>query len=216
MKTDFFSMVMNHFQYLVADYGFSVKKVEKSELAPEIEGRIELENLTTFVTISSEQWAAGASVGRVRDDKYRFFLDPRTIHEYLSLTEADKRLVYSFDPEDRRKVKTLIHQVSLFHSKKDFHSIVEDIESQLADYSKWLRQYAEPFLRGDFSRWLEIYEYRVYRHRAEHIRSGKEEFVRTVGQNKDKRVSIFQGSLDYLEKLREEDGKDRFTRPTSE
>jgi hypothetical protein len=204
MKTTFFSMVMNHFQYLVADYGFAVKKVEKSERNPEIEGRIEFETSATFVTVSSEQWAAGASVGRVKDDRYRFFLNPATIHEYVVLTESDKKLVCSFDPKDDRKARTIIHQTRLLYNKDDSNNIVEDIDSQLADYSKWLRQYAEPFLRGDFSQWLEIYEYKISRTQAAYIRSGKEEFVRTVGRNKEERISIFQSSLDYLEKLREE------------
>src|SRR5258705_2277171 len=161
MKTTFFSMVMNHFQYLVADYGFAVKKVEKSERNPEIEGRIEFETSATFVTVSSEQWAAGASVGRVKDDRYRFFLNPATIHEYVVITESDKKLVCSFDPKDDRKARTIIHQTRLLYNKDDSNNIVEDIDSQLADYSRWLRQYAEPFLRGDFSQWLEIYEYKV-------------------------------------------------------
>jgi hypothetical protein len=206
MKTTFFSMVMNNFQYLVDQYGFAVIKTENSEHNPEIGGRIEFETTTTFVTVSSEQWAVGATVGRVKDDKYRFFLNPSTIHEYIVLTESDKKLVCSLDAKDNRKAKTVIHQTRLLHSKDNSNSVIEDINSQLADYSRWLRQYAEPFLRGDFSQWLELYEYKVIRSRAAHIRSGKEEFVRTIGQDKDEQISIFQSSLDYLEKLREEHG----------
>jgi hypothetical protein len=216
MKRTFFSMVMNHFQYLITDYDFSVEKVEKSERASEIEGRIEFESSTTFVTVSGEQWGIDVSVGRAKDDKYYYFLDPRTIYEYLSLAEADKQLICSFDPKDDRKAKMITHKTRLLHKKEDANSLDQDIDNQLSDYSKWLRQYAEPFLRGDFSHWFEIYEFIVNRQRAEHNRSGKEEFVRTVGQSKDKRVSVFQGSLDYLEKLKEEYGKGRFTRPTSE
>lgn len=204
MKASFFSMAMKHFQYLISEYGFTVNKVERSERDPVIEGRIEFETPYTFVTVSGEQWGVGASVGRMKDDRYRFFLDPRTIYEYQSLTEAEKQLVCSFDRKDDRKARILMHQLKLIHHKNDSNSVVEDIESQLADYSKWLRQYAEPFLRGDFSRWLEIYEFTVNRQRAEYIRSGKEEMVRTVGPNKDERISIFQGGLDYLVKLREE------------
>ena len=206
MKTTFFSMVMNNFQYLVDEYGFAVIKAENSERNPEIEGRVEFETPTTFVTVSSEQWAVGAAVGRLKDDKYRFFLNPATIHEYIVLTESDKKLVCSLDAKDNRKAKTVIHQTRLLHSKDNSNSVIEDINSQLADYSRWLRQYADPFLRGDFSQWLKLYEYKVIRSRAVHIRSGKEEFVRTIGQNKDERISIFQSSLDYLEKLREEYG----------
>jgi hypothetical protein len=207
MTTTFFSMVMKHFQYLIKDYGFVVKKVEETERAPEIEGRIEFESLTTFVIISGEQWAAGTSVGRIKDDRQRYFLNPAEIHEYLSLTEFDKKLLLSLDPKDNRKARIVSNQIRLLHNKKDSSSIIEDIDNQLSDYSKWLRQYAEPFLRGDFSQWLGIYEYKIARNRAAYIRSGKEEFVRVVGRSKDEKESIFQNSLDYLKSLREEYGK---------
>ena len=207
MEKTFLSFVMNHFQYLVSDYDFSVKKIEISGRAPEIEGRIELENVTTFVTVSSEQGAVGASVGRVKDDKYRFFLNPTTIHEYIVLTESDKKLVCSLDPKDDRRVRMIIHKIRLVHQKDDSDNFIGDVNKQLFDYSQWLQQYAKPFLQGDFSQWLKVYEYKVARTRSAYIRSGKVELVRAVGLNKDERISIFQSSLDYLEKLREEYGK---------
>lgn len=204
MTTTFFSMVMKHSQCLIEDYGFVVKKVEETERAPEIEGRIEFESLTTFVIISGEQWAVGTSVGRIKDDRQRYFLNPAEIHEYLSLTESDKNLLLSLDPKDNRKARIVSNQIRLLHNKRDLTSIIEDIDNQLGDYSKWLRQYAEPFLRGDFSQWLSVYEYKTARNRAAYIRSGKEEFVRVVGRSKDEKESIFQNSFDYLESLREE------------
>jgi hypothetical protein len=206
MKKTFLTMVMNHFQYLIADYGFLVTKAEESEHNLEIEGRIEFESPVTFVTVSAEQLGVNVSVGRVKDDKYYYFLDPRSIYEYLSLSEADKWLVCSFDPKDDRRARMVISQIRLLHESKDTNDIEEDIDEQLSNYSKWLRQYAEPFLRGDFSRWLEIYQFMVTRQRAAHIRSGREEFVRTV--QPDKRVSIFQNKLDYLRKLRDEYGNE--------
>lgn len=200
-------MVMDYFRYLVTEYGFTVKKVEESERDPETEGRVELETSMTFVTVSSEQWTVSVSVGRVQDDKYRFFLNPLILYEYNMLTIPDKKLVCSLDPKDDRQAKMIIRQISLPYKKSSSNSVFDDIAGQLSNYSKWLRQYAEPFLRGDFSQWLAIYEYRVSRMRAAHIRSGKEEFVRTTTRANDKRVSIFQNNLDYLEKLKKEHGK---------
>lgn len=200
-------MVMNHFEYLITDYDFFLKKMETSERAPETEGLIEFETSKTFVTVSAEQWAAGACVGRVKDDKHRFFLDPSTIHEYVTLAESDKKLVCSLDPRDDRKARALIHQIRLSHKKNDNSSLLEEIDSQIANYALWLRRYATPFLQGDFSQWLDIYEYKVARNRAAHIRSGKKEFVRVAGMRPDEKESIFQTSLDYLAKLRSEFGK---------
>ena len=71
----------------------------------------------------------------------------------------------------------LLQQKRLRPKMKDSSNSIEYIESQLADYSRWLRQYTEPFLKGDFSQWLRIYEYKVRRARTARIRSGKDEFV---------------------------------------
>jgi len=204
MNKDFYSMVMKHFNYLVTDYGFVVKKAEISENRSQTEGRIEFETATTFVTVSGEQFGADACVGRLKDDKYYHCLDPRAIYEYLSLTQADKEIICSFNPSDDRKARVIVHQNRLLHSKRDSSNHVEDIENQIADNSRWLRQYAKPFLRGDFSRWLEIYEFMVTRQRAERARAGKDELVQVVGRGKNHRESVFQSSLDYLERLRKE------------
>ena len=81
---------MNKFKYLISDYGFAVKIVDESQRNPQIEGRIEFETATTFVTVSCDQWVISVSFGRVKDDKYRFFLYPEIVHEYFVLSEADK------------------------------------------------------------------------------------------------------------------------------
>jgi hypothetical protein len=210
MKNKFISLVDKHFDYLVSEYNFTINKEEESKLHPEIEGRVEYESFTTFVTVSSEQWTVNVNVGRLKDNKYHYFLDPRSIYEYLVLTETEKKLVCSLDPRDNRKAKLLLRQKRLLHKEKDFNNSVSRIESQLADYSKWLRQYADPFLRGDFSKWLDIYEFLIARQFAEHIRSGKDEFVlRFIGLDEKgepvhEKRKIFQNSFDYLEKLKHE------------
>lgn len=203
-------MAMNKFKYLISDYGFAVKKVDESKRNPQTEGRIEFETSMTFVTVSCEQWAVNVSFGRVKDDKYRFFLYPEIIHEYFALIESDKKLVCSIDPKDDKKAKMIIHQIQLQHNQNNSNSSVERIESQLTNYSKWLRQYAEPFLQGDFSQWLKIYEYKVSRSRTARIRSGKDEFslhfvrLDENGKPVHEKRSVFQASFDYLERLREE------------
>lgn len=207
METNFSSKAVQHFQYLITDYAFIVKKSETSKRSPETEGRIEFENSSTFVTVSSEQWVVGASVGRVIDDKYRYFLNPLTIREFTVLTESDKKMILSLDPKDDTKARMILRQIRSFHQRDISNDATANVDAQLADYSRWLRQYAEAFLHGNFAQWLQIYEYQVSAHRAAHIRSGKKEFVRTTSQIKDEQISIFQNSLDYLARLREEYGK---------
>lgn len=204
MNTFFFLNAMKHFNYLVTDYGFEVKWVEESEHHPQIEGRIEFENNSSFVTVTGEQFGADACVGRIMDDKHTYNLDPRTIHEYLSLTESEKQLIYSHNIEDDRKARLIIHQARLNHTKIKTDKIVDEIDSQLSDYSKWIRLYAEPFLRGDFSKWLEIYEYKINRNRAAYARSGKKEIIQINNRGTYYMRSVFKDSLEYLERLRDE------------
>jgi hypothetical protein len=205
METSFYSIVMNYFNYLVTDYSFSVQKVEEGHSSISPEGRIDFETHSSFVTVVSDRGTAGATIGRIVDDKYTYYLNPITIHEYLTFTDFDKKLLYSLDPSESRKAKMILRQARLTH-QVDLADPFVDIETQLADYAKWLRQYAEPFLRGDFSQWLEIYEYKVLSARAAYIRSGKEEYVRTVTNDQDKHISIFQTDFDYLNRLRQEYG----------
>ena len=204
MNTDFYSMVMKHFSYLTTSYGFVVKNVTRSERRPMTEGRVEFESTTSFVTVSGEQGAAGAVFGRVQDDKYKYFLSPTAVYEYYSFTESEKRLACSVDPNDDRKIRILAYEKRLVPSETNANNAAEVIERDLADYSNWLRQYSEPFLRGDFSSWLEIYEYKVNRNRSAYARSGKKEFVPAGSQDKDHRESVFRSSLAYLERLRKE------------
>jgi hypothetical protein len=67
-------------------------------------------------------------------------------------------------------------------------------------------------LKADFSRWPEFYEYKIYRARAEHLRSGKNElgFVRVKDQDGNWKLvqqSIFKDKLEHAEKLKKEFSK---------
>ncbi len=205
METTFYSMVMKYFSYLVTDYSFIVKKVDEGSPSISPDGRVDFETHLSFVMVMSDRGTAGATIGRMVDDKYRYFLNPIIIHEYLTLSDSDKKLLYSLDPNDSRKVKMMLRQTRLTHLVNPPDPYV-DIETQLADYSRWLHQYADAFLRGDFSRWLDIYEHKVLSSRAAYIRSGKQELVRTVSDDPDKRISVFQSDFEYLDRLRQEYG----------
>lgn len=207
MQTDFLANVMKYFDYLVTEYGFHVVKVNISKRSPNTEGRIEFESPTTFVVVSSEQWTAGAIIGRIQDDRYRYFLNPLQIRKYYVLTETDKKLLASLDPKDDPRARLLHRAANLTRTKDSNESTEAYIFAQLSDYSKWLREYANPFLLGDFTLWPQIYEFSVINSRAAHIRSGKNEFARSISQNKEESISIFQNDFDYLERLKKEYGK---------
>lgn len=84
-----------------------------------------------------------------------------------------------------------------------------ELERQLAEEAHLLRKYADPFLRGDFSRWLEINEYWATKTRAEYARrhNGKDyvEWIMKRGEDGVMR-KLGEKTLaqDYLEELRKE------------
>jgi hypothetical protein len=77
-------------------------------------------------------------------------------------------------------------------------------------HAYWIRQYADPFLRGDFSVWLEIHEYKLARMIGEVRQSGKREVKgRFVGLSPARkaiyaREHMFQSDVDYLARLKAE------------
>ena len=79
----------------------------------------------------------------------------------------------------------------------------------MKNYANWLKDHAALCLKGDFSRWPEIYEYKIHRARADHLRKGKDElgYVQVKDENGDwklTRQSIFKDELEHIERLKEE------------
>ena len=209
MQITFNSMVEEHFHYLIDEYNFRVVKV-REEIQHDVaaEGYVEYESPTTFVTVTGEWYWNGVVFGRSKDDR-RFSLSAEQIYEYISLTPDERGLVCSHDPNDDRAAALLVASKELQHEKRHFDSKAEEIDSQLSDHAGWLKIYAEPFLTGDFSQWLEIYEYKVSRMIAELKRSGKKEYsLRLAGKDENGKAihineHVFIKSLDYLAQLRE-------------
>jgi hypothetical protein len=77
-------------------------------------------------------------------------------------------------------------------------------------HARWLRQYAHPFLCGDFSLWLPIHEYRLARMIGEVRQSWKREVSRRlVGLTEGRKAiyvqeHMFQSDVDYLARLKAE------------
>ena len=132
------------------------------------------------------------------------------MHEYYFLSKIEKKLICSHNPKDDKDVNKLLIAKKLQHKKRNFRNLNDRVENAIQDYAGWLREYADSFLRGDFSNWFKIYEYKVNTQRAAHIRSGGDEFMKVFdgleasGKPTYRKESIFQQNLLYVDKLRKE------------
>lgn len=215
MQKTFIDLVKDYFRYLVEKYEFSIAQIRISKSDPQINGRIEYNSSSTFVVVSGERGNISVIFGRLKDNErtngiYKYFLSPSTVYEYISLSQTEKDLVCSLNPKDEETVIDILNTHRLKHKRINFNNLSEHVESNLQDYAVWLHKYAHPFLCGDFSDWLKLYEYKITVQRAAYIRSGKDEYVLHFlrldenGKPVHKRRRAFQASYDYLEKLREE------------
>ena len=162
--------------FLEKEYGFAIVQTDASTRLPETEGFVRYISATTFVKVYGDPGGAvGTVLGRASDSE-KFAIGILTLAEYSLLSAAEKRLVLSRDAKDDRRARELMSARSL-QKTQEWRLIrelnyAERSERGIADNAKWLLQYADPLLRGDFSSWRALFEYKVERQVAERIRSG--------------------------------------------
>ena len=209
MEKTFNMMVIEHFGYLVGEYNFGVDKDVQNDPDFRLEGFVEYQSPTTFVSVAGEWYGIEVSFGRVMDDR-KFALSAELVHEFLSLTPEQRQIVCSLNPRHKKEARQLIASQQLQYEKREFASGADRREHELMHHACWLRQYADPFLRGDFSLWLPIHEYRLARMIGEVRQSWKREIVpHFVGLTEGRKAiyvheHMFQGDVDYLARLKAE------------
>jgi hypothetical protein len=209
MQETFNMMVIDHLGYLISEYNFRVEKNLRTHPNFELEGFVEYQSPTTFVSVAGEWYDTEVSFGRAIDDR-TFALSVGLVHEFLSLTPEQRQIVCSLDPRHKKEARQLIASQQLHYEKREFTNCAERTEQEVIDHARWLRQYADPFLRSDFSLWLEIYEYKLAKMIGEVRQSWKRESSpRFVGLTEDRkaiyvREHMFQSDVDYLARLKTE------------
>ncbi len=209
MEETFIKLVQKQFQFLIDEYQFQVVKVnEHVQYDARAEGYVEFQSLTTFVTITGEWHWNGVAFGRAKDDR-KFAMGSEQVYEFLSFTPEERTIVCSHNRIDHYQAASLIASRHLQHEKREYPDKREEIHNQLADHARWLQQFAHPFLKGDFSLWYDLYNYKIQRMIGEQKRSGSNEFaLRLIGKDDNgksihQKVHIFQSSFDYLESLKD-------------
>ena len=202
-------MAVAHFGYLVGEYNFRVEKSLRTHPNFELEGFVDFQSPTTFVSVAGEWYGVEVSFGRVVDDR-NFAVSVGLVHEFLSLTPEQREIVCSRDPWCKHEARQLIASKQLQYEKHEFTNGAQETEHQIIDHARWLRQYADPFLRGDYSLWLAIHEYKLARMIGEVRQSWKREISRRfVGLTAGRKAvyvqeHMFQRDVDYLARLKAE------------
>ncbi len=210
MTITFTERVKKHFQFLVDEYGFTISHEEGSDRAPDTEGVVKYSSRTTLVGIEKEAMSGGVGVWfcRLKDAAKRAALSASLIYEYRSLSAKEKAIMLSYHPKDDARARDLVWSKGLPWGTR-LDNAETELDRQLSDEARWLRKYADPFLRGDFSRWLELYEYKVAAQKAEYARrhGGKENVGLIMKRGEDGIMrKLGEKTLwqDYLEELRKE------------
>ena len=208
---NFVDKVKKYFSFLETDYRFKLIVANNSDVHPQTDGVVKYASNTTLLLIDSEAAHAAVRFVRTQDDE-RYYLDPVSIHEFLNTSEQEKQILLSRDAKDKDAANVIFNKSFLLLSpewKSSQENVYLDLESQLKNYAKWLKENAELCLIGDFSRWPNLYEYKINRLLADELRKGGKETVLSVirdenGALKTIKRPMFQKERDHLARLRKE------------
>jgi hypothetical protein len=209
MQKKFNMMVIDHFGYLVSEYHFWLGKILDHDPDSMLEGFVEFQSPTTFVSVADEWYATEVRFGRVMDDR-KIAISAELVHEFLFLTPEKRQIVCSLDPRHKKEARQLIAFKQLQYEKSEFANYDDRREHELMQQARWIRQYADPFLRGDFALWLTVHEYRLAKMIGEVRQSWKMEVSRrVVGMTEGRKLiyvqeHMFQSDVDYLARLKAE------------
>lgn len=209
MSETFNKMVIKHFGYLVHDYNFQVYKDWQGDPDFRLEGVVEYASPTTFVSIVGGLFDVEVSFGRVGDEP-KYSVSIGLLHEFLSITPEEREIICSHEPRHKKESRLLIASKQFQYEKHEFANGDEETVYRVIDHAGWLRQYADPFLRGDFSLWLAIHEYRLAKMIGMVRQSWKWEVSRRfIGFTEHRKAihvkeHMFQSDIDYLARLKAE------------
>lgn len=216
MENFFVQVVKEKFGYLVADYGFRVSDFSRSPRDYLWEGKIIYAATSTCIHIECTRGESPSFyIGRIKDDvlsiegKGSYRISFRIIYEYLLASNNQRNIITSL--ADRKHAQKIINQEKNINREMP---VINDPEKQrvaeIDMYAKLIRKHAEPFLLGDFSLWLDLWEYLLAREIATQLDDGRSEYIDVVvpdGKGKFKIIGkkhIYQNWMDYIDKLKKE------------
>jgi hypothetical protein len=210
MQINFVKAVQHHFEFLLSDFGFTLLSASESPRGERWEGNVRYISDTTYLELNCSRGENPSLwIGRIKEkDGEKHLLPIQIIYEYMTLTDDEKTTILS-NP-DARQAAGILANKQLIRQVPNIENIDDRKTIQIELFAKSLRQYGLPFLRGDFSQWLGIWEYHVRKLTIENTRAGRPASVPVVitddkGQLKViGKESPFKKSLDYINELKEE------------
>lgn len=207
---DFAERVKRHFEFLVSEYGFRVAHEHNSTVRPKTDGTVEYISDSIGIIIDSETGYAGVRFYRVKDGR-TYYLTPVDIYEYLNTSIEEKKLLLSTNPADKSQASLLFNKKLLLNqpSWTGSRGTVQDLDSELRNFSNWIKEHSNLCLQGDLSSWINFYEYKINRARADRLRRGEDELgyvqVKDIeGKWKLIKQSVFKDEFEQIEKLKKE------------
>src|SRR6266545_6124 len=137
MQKTFNMMAVAHFGYLVGEYNFRVEKSLRTHPNFKLEGFVEFQSPTTFVSVAGEWYDTEVSFGRVMDDR-KFAISAELVHEFLSLTPEQRQIVCSLNPRHKKEARQLIASQQLQYEKREFANDAERREHELMEHAYWI------------------------------------------------------------------------------
>jgi hypothetical protein len=210
VNESFIQKAQQSFDFLLSHYDFKITRALSSAVRPHTDGAIEYSSETTVVTVSSETGYVTVMFYRIADGG-DYYLTPVDVHEYLNTSEGEKELLLSTNPDDQREASSKFNEKFLLNRPgwENREGTAQALENELRNFAKWLSDHAALCIKGDFTHWPVMYEYKINRARADHLRRGKDELgyarVRAAdGTWKLEKQSIFKDKLEHIEKLKKE------------
>ena len=208
------SLVKSAFRFLEDEYGFTLAFADEDGERLFYDGTVLYESGLSAVSIGIDRGIISLpEISRARDAqdrrfKWASYISLSRIREYAITTAEERATLLSHDPGVALEIQRIEHAkdfgLAQFLRSKGGSDRITRRREELDAYAQVLRDYADPLLRGHFSRWLELREYDWGRWLAERIRRerehGKDISVREV-------EASYEEGLAYLQALRREYGR---------
>ena len=169
MTKNFVTLVRSSFNFLKDEYGFTESVAQEDQARHFYGGYVSFSSPTTVIAIAIDRGVLGPpSIARTKDRgifKHEGPISLDRIYEYAVTTPQDRSRLASHDSEQLKIAWNTIVEANRVNlnlprmTEGDTLPSDSRLEVELDAYARLLRQYGEPFLRGDFSNWLDLHEY---------------------------------------------------------
>ncbi len=215
MKNTFVEISQRYFYYLIQDYKFELLSLVESPRGYYWEGELIYVTQDTYVCVKCVRGESPSiNIGRIRDcanlsiNQRKYSLPLYLIYEFMVTDNREKEIITS--SSSQAQAVKIINQKHMHFELPLSNQLENQHVIEIEIYANLLKQYAYPFLQGDFSNWVAVWEYKVKSGIAQEVGRGRSEYKDVVvsdGNGKYKIIGkkhLFQDALDYIERTKNE------------